>query len=136
MRHIVGDLSDCPHKVFDTVEHRVEILGQLVPFVLRASKWYSLAETAAHDVARGSVDGFDAPDRASRHRDPREGGEHQREYCPADQCGLDGPDESVEIVEPSADQKMRAVGQRSVGGPDPLTSGDLQHLEVGPSLNG
>src|SRR5262245_21406088 len=107
MRHIVGDLSDCPHEVFDTVEHRVEILGQLVPFVLRASKRYSLAETAAHDVARRSVDSFDAPDRPSRHGDTREGGEHKREYCPADQRRLDGPDESVEIVEASADQKMR-----------------------------
>jgi len=86
MRHIVGHFSDLSHQFFNTVKHSVEVFGQLVPFVPGPSKRYPLAEPALHDCSSCGVDGFDAPDRAPRHRDTREGGENECQCRPAG-CG-------------------------------------------------
>src|SRR6266481_7458845 len=109
MRHIVGHFSDLSHQLFNTVKHSVEVFGQLVPFVLGPSKRYPLAEPALHDCSSSGVDGFDTADRAPRHRDTCDGGENECQCRPAGQGCLDDPHESIEIVEATADQKMRSV---------------------------
>ncbi len=50
MRHVVGHLSDLSHQLFNPVEHRVEVSGQIVPFVPGAAKWYPVGKPALHWV--------------------------------------------------------------------------------------
>jgi hypothetical protein len=109
MRHVVGNLPDLSHQFFNPVEHGVEVLCQLIPFVPCTAKRDPVAEPALHDFSSGSVHGFNPSDRVPRHEDTRDRGQNERQYGPVDQRRLDDPDESIEIVKAPADQQAPAL---------------------------
>ena len=43
VRDIVGDLLHLRHQRFDALEHRIEVLGKLIPFVPCSAQGYPVA---------------------------------------------------------------------------------------------
>ena len=57
------------HQSLDSVEHGVQIAGELVELVICAAGGNAAVQIAAHDVAAGLVDGLDPPGGTAAHRD-------------------------------------------------------------------
>jgi hypothetical protein len=112
VRDVVRDLLDLAHQGLDAIEHQVEVLGDLIPFVARSAQRNPLPEAVMHDGAAGRVDGLDPSDRAPRDRNARHARQHQEQYeAPGERRpGLAG--ELVEVADILSDQQARAVGKR------------------------
>src|SRR5262249_57617429 len=69
VRDIIGDLLHLGHQRFDALEHRIEVLGELIPFVPRPAQGYPPAKTALQDGSAGRANGFDPSYSAPRDGD-------------------------------------------------------------------
>jgi hypothetical protein len=110
--HIVGDLFHFPYQRFDAVEHQIEVLGELIPFVSRIAQGYSLAKAALHGGPAGRINCFDPSHCAPC--DGNAGHTCQQEYQrdAPEEGHLDLRCELIEIVDVFSDQQMVAVGKR------------------------
>lgn len=64
MRDVAGHLPQALHQGLDSIEHSVEVGGQLVEFVAHANGRQPFLEVSLHDAGGRQVDGLQAPQKS------------------------------------------------------------------------
>ena len=111
MGDVVGDLLDAAHQLLDPLQHRVQVLRELIPFVLGAPDGNALAQTACHDGVAGRVHCLDPRHGAARDRDTGRGGQQTEERDAQGKPAIDRAGEGGHVVDILAGEQMAAVGQ-------------------------
>ena len=111
VRDVVGHPTDPVHELLDPVEHRIELLGELVEIVTRATGRDPTCEVAAHDFPARPVDRVDPAHRAPAHRERSEHREDQGQADTPDEGDPNAPARPVDLVHVATDEQQEAAGQ-------------------------
>ena len=117
VRDVVGDPADPVHELLDAVEHRVELLGELVEVVAGSAGGDPAREVPAHDLPARAVDRIDPAKRAPAHRErPRDREEEGEAEAPCE-GEPDAPARPVDLVHVAPDEEQEPAGKRCYPGP-------------------
>ena len=111
VRDVVAHPPDPVHELLDPVEHRVELLGELVEVVAGASGGDPAREVSAHDLPACTVDRVDPAHRAPAHRE-RSGNRENEGQADAPREGEpDAPARPIDLVHVAAHEQQEPAGQ-------------------------
>ena len=116
MRDVVGHPADPVHELLDAVEHRVELLGELVEVVAGAPRGDPAREVPVHDLPARAVDRIDPTHRAPAHRERPRDRENEREADTPDEGEPDASARPVDLVHVTPHEEKEPAGKRRCPG--------------------